>query len=137
MRVSELKKILNKYSDDEQIVMGDFWFTNGIKKSGKDNGYILTDSDIDEIINRFEYDYHKSNSVPMLEHYINEIGKRRMDIELNNIERWLHTTTEPYDDLDWDGEELIIYNETMSIGLDGMEVSDRYTRQDLESEGVL
>ena len=30
--------------------------------------------------------------------------------QLNLIDRFLHITTEPFDDWDWDGRELIVFN---------------------------
>ena len=49
-----------------------------------------------------------------------------MDIQNQSdlISRFLHYTTEPFDDWDWDGEELII--------ILGNEVIERYNYHDLK-----
>lgn len=33
----------------------------------------------------------------------------QLDMEVPLIERWLHGTTEPFDDWDWDGQELTLF----------------------------
>jgi len=47
-----------------------------------------------------------------------------MNDELNKIQSWLKTTTEAFDDWDYDGKRLILV-------LDG-EVIETYSRKDLE-----
>lgn len=52
------------------------------------------------------------------------------------IERFLHTTTEPFDDWDWDGSELVIFMEKQPIEryfyndlkeiLNGLEINNRF-----------
>lgn len=33
-----------------------------------------------------------------------------LDNQINLIERFLHLTSEPYEDWDWDGQELVIFS---------------------------
>lgn len=40
------------------------------------------------------------------------------------IERWLHKTTESFDDWDWDGSELVIFLDDEAI--------ERYSNKDLK-----
>jgi|APSaa5957512622_1039677.scaffolds.fasta_scaffold164050_1 hypothetical protein len=133
MTIKGLKELLSNYDDDEQILMGDFLFESELKGIIEKNGDEYDDSDVDEIIDRWEHYYNKlDNSI--IGQIISEVVTERLDSENNKIERWLHTSSEPFDDYDWDGSELLIFNETM---LDGTEVSERYTRQDLKEEKVI
>ena len=133
MTIKGLKELLSNYDDDEQILMGDFLFESELKGIIEKNGDEYDDSDVDEIIDRWEHYYNKlDNSI--IGQIISEVVTERLDSENNKIERWFHTSSEPFDDYDWDGSELLIFNETM---LDGTEVSERYTRQDLKEEKVI
>jgi len=37
------------------------------------------------------------------------ITENQLEQECHLIERWLHGTTEPFDDWDWDGHELTLF----------------------------
>ena len=49
--------------------------------------------------------------------------------EYDKIRSWLKTTTEPFDYIEWDGEELKVWLDS--------EVIEKYSRQTLEEEGAL
>ena len=51
-----------------------------------------------------------------------------MQGELDAIRSWLKGTTEAYDDWDWDGSELVLFEDDEPI--------ERYSKEDLEEEGV-
>lgn len=59
----------------------------------------------------------------------NESVELRIDTDLAKVERFVNKSTEPFDDWDWNGGELIIV-------VDG-EVTERYSRKDLVESKVL
>ena len=48
-----------------------------------------------------------------------------IEVESNLIERFLHTTTQPFDSWDWDGNELLIFLQN--------EIIERYSLNDLKT----
>jgi len=53
----------------------------------------------------------------------NMITENQLELELHMIERWLHGTTEPFDDWDWNGHELTLFLNNEPI--------EKYTRKSL------
>ncbi len=47
----------------------------------------------------------------------------QLEAEVHLIERWLHSSSEPFDDWDWDGQELTIFLHNAPI--------EKYTRETL------
>ncbi len=47
----------------------------------------------------------------------------KLEVEVHLIERWLHGSSEPFDDWDWDGRELTIFLHNEPI--------EKYTRETL------
>lgn len=144
MTIGKLKEILSRYNDDERILIRDFIFESEIKDIGEQGDVKLTDDDVELVIDMWEDDLERTGGgeLEILTSIIYDVNRDNLIDELDKIERWLHTSTEPYDDLDWDGDELVLYNKK-SVGDTkistrySMEVSERYSRQDLETEGVI
>ena len=137
MTVGKLKEILSKYNDNERILIRDFIFEHEIKDIGEQGDIKLSDDDVELVIDMWEDDLEQKDrcgELEILTSIIYDVNRDKLDNEISKIEKWLHTSSEPFDGLDWDGEELTIYNETM---LDGMKISETYTRKELEEEGVI
>lgn len=58
-------------------------------------------------------------------HHYNMITENQLEQEFHLIERWLHGTTEPFDDWDWNGRELTLFLHH--------EPTETYTRETLAS----
>jgi hypothetical protein len=60
---------------------------------------------------------------PALSFHDNMTAEDQLETEVYLIERWLHGSSEPFDDWDWDGRELTLFLHNEPI--------EKYTRETL------